>query len=249
MRSCNVFTKSGSLSIAIAAGVLCPTFAWAQTTDPVGSPGDMFAPPGAAPRAVAPSETDTYSNVDDPEPSRAGRISGFMGWTFNVPLGSAREFTNDVSPLGFELQFKGWVLDQLALGVSGEWATYVDEQPRSTFSVDRAAITATLYNYMQTTSARFLIHYYFTSHGFVRPYIGPHIGVSWASFELEAADLALSDSEVSVNFGGETGLEIPLGRYAPVALLNVRYSFSPEAEFRNTVTNVQSLGLMIGIGF
>jgi hypothetical protein len=252
MRS-NISLRNGSLrngfySLAAAAAVLWPVLARAQTPDPVGSPGDTFTPPQATPRSVPPS-TDTYANVDEPKPSRAGRVSGFMGWTFNVPLGSVRDFTNDVSPLGFELQFKGWLLDQLALGVSGEWVTYVDEQPRETFSVDRAAITATLYNYVQTTSARFLVHYYFLERGWVRPFIGPHLGVSWSSFELEAADLALSDSEVSVNFGGEAGLEIPLGRYAPVALLNVRYSFSPEAEFRNTVSNVQSLGFMVGIGF
>jgi hypothetical protein len=142
------------------------------------------------------------------------------------------------------------VLDNLSLGFSGEWATYVDNRPRTTFDVnDNTAITATAYNYMQTTSARFLVHYCFPGGGPVRPYIGPHVGVSWSMFDLQAADLALSDSEFSINFGAETGVEIPFGRHAPVALVNLRYSFSPAAEFRDVVTNVQSLGLMLGIGF
>jgi hypothetical protein len=102
---------------------------------------------------------------------------------------------------------------------------------------------------MQTTAAHFLVHYFFPGGGPVRPYIGPHVGVSWSMFDLEAADLALSDSEFSINFGGETGVEIPFGRNAPVALANLRYSFAPAAEFRNIVSNVQSFGLLLGIGF
>jgi hypothetical protein len=244
MRSVRAF-----LPIAVLASGFYPVPSRAQTPDPVGSPGSMYTPPGGSSRSIAPYGTDVPSNVDDVPASRAGRISSFMGWTFNVPLGSVREFANDVSPLGFELQFNGWVLDNLSLGVSGEWATYVDNRPRQTFSVDRAAITAKLYNSMQTTSARLLIHYCFVGGDAFRPYIGPHVGVSWTSFDLQAADSKLSDSQVSINLGGEAGTEIPLGRYAPVLLFNVRYSFSPEAEFRSAVTNVQSLGFMLGMGF
>lgn len=239
--------------IALTA-CLCPGLAWAQTytEPPTGAPPPTGAyEPGSQPRGGVydPYVDDTVSKLEEPTASKAGRLSGFMGWTFNVPLGSVRDFTAVVSPLGFELQFNAWVLDNLSLGVSGEWATYVDNRPRTTVAVDRAAVTATAYNYMQTTTARFLVHYYFDSSGAVRPYIGPHVGVSWSSFDLQAADLSLSDNQTSVNFGGEAGMEIPLGRYAPVALLNVRYSFSPEAEFRSVVTNVQSISMMLGIGF
>jgi outer membrane protein W len=237
------------LPVVVLASSLYPVLSRAQTPDPVGSPGNMVTPPGGSSHSIAPYATDVPSNVDDVQPTRAGRISSFMGWTFNVPLGSVREFANDVSPLGFELQFNGWLFDNLSLGVSGEWATYVDNRPRQTFSVDGAAITAKLYNSVQTTSARLLIHYAFLAGGSFRPYIGPHVGVSWSTFDLQAADSTLSDSQVSVNLGAETGTEMPLGRYAPVLLFNVRYSFSPAAEFRSTVTNVQSLGFMLGMGF
>jgi hypothetical protein len=181
--------------------------------------------------------------------SLAGRVSGFRGWAFNVPLGSVRKFTGVVSPLGFELQFSGWVTKTLSLGVSGEWATYVDNRRRTTYSLESGALTATAYNYMQTTSARLLIHYCFLGQGPIQPYIGPHVGVSWSSFDSEAADLVLSDSEVSVNFGGEAGVQIPFGPNAPAVLVNFRYSMSPAAEFRHSVSNVQSIGMLLGLGF
>ena len=210
-------------------------------------------PPGGVPASTALGASsgveDEYARQPYYEESKVGRISGFMGWTFNVPLGSVRDFTTNVSPLGFEIQFNGWVTPDISLGVSGEWATYVDNRPRTTYTVDQAAITATAYNYMQTTTARALIHYCFLGQAPVQPYIGPHVGVSWSFFDSEAADLVLSDTEVSVNFGAETGVQIPFGRNAPSALVNLRYSFSPAAEFRNSVSNVQSLGMMIGVGF
>lgn len=242
-------TKAALRAIA-AIAAFSPASALAQTADPSAPPADFSAPPAsAAPATLTPSIPDTYMSTEYRTTHRAGDVSGFMGWAFNVPFGSVRDFTAVVSPLGFEIQFNGWVLDNLSLGVSGEWATYVDNRPRTTVSVDQAAITATAYNYMQTTSAHFLVHYFFPGGGPVRPYIGPHAGVSWTMFDLEAADLALSDSEFSFNFGGEAGVEIPFGHNAPVALVNVRYSFAPAAEFRNIVSNVQSFGLMLGIGF
>lgn len=235
-------------SLIVLAGGFSPLLAQAQSPDAAGAPGAAYTPPGPLPPPGAPIH-DTYQSIDGTRTHRQGDVSGFMGWAFNVPFGSVRDFAAVVSPLGFEIQFSGWVLDNLSLGVSGEWATYVDNRPRTTFSVDESAITATAYNYMQTTSAHFLVHYFFPGGGPVRPYIGPHVGVSWSMFDLEAADLALTDTEFSINFGGETGVEIPFGRNAPVALVNLRYSFAPAAEFRNIVSNVQSFGLMLGIGF
>jgi hypothetical protein len=248
MRPSQAFVRT----MALASG-LCPGLSWAQAdaqpATGVNPPTGSYEPGAQPTGSYDPYVRDTVSNLDEATASEAGRISGFMGWTFNVPLGSARDFTAVVSPLGFELQFNAWLLDNLSVGVSGEWATYVDNRPRTTFSVDRTAVTATAYNYMQTTTARLLLHYCFDGGGAVRPYIGPHVGVTWSSFDLQAADLSLSDNEVSVAVGGEAGMEIPLGRYAPVALVNLRYSFAPEAEFRNLVTNVQSISMMLGVGF
>jgi hypothetical protein len=218
---------------------------------PPGMVSSDVPPPGmtgAAPLHQSEVGVDTSPSYEIPSRSHEGRISGFMGWGFNVPLGSMRDFTAVVSPLGFEVQLHAWVTRNITLGVAGDWATYVDNRPRTTYSVDNAAVTATAYNYTQTSSARFLAHYYLIDDGPVLPYVGAQVGVTWSYFETQAADLLISDSEVSVAFGGEAGIEVPMGRNAPVALVNVRYSVAPAAEFRN-VSNVQSLGLMLGIGF
>ena len=181
--------------------------------------------------------------------SKTGHVSGFMGWAFNVPLGSVRDFTAVVSPLGFEVQILAWVNNQIALGIDGDWATYVDNRPRTTYNVENGAVTATAYNYTQTSSVRFLANYFLMDDGPVLPYVGLHAGVSWATFESQEADLTLSDTEFSFSWGGQAGIQVPLGRYAPIALVNLRYVNTPAQEFLGQVSNVQSLGLLLGIGF
>jgi hypothetical protein len=215
--------------------------------------GDTSAPPpgmvSASPTPTRELGVDEVSSNERPTRSNKGRISGFVGWAFNVPLGSVRDFTAVVSPLGFEFQLNGWVTSNITVGVSGDWATYTDDRPRTTYAVNNTAVTATAYNYVQTTGAHFLAHYYFLEEGPVLPYVGPHVGVSWTAFDSEEADFDLSDLEVSMVFGAEVGAEIPFGRNAPVALANLRYSVSPAADFLGVVDDVQSLGLLVGLGF
>jgi hypothetical protein len=178
-----------------------------------------------------------------------GAISGFIGWSFNAPVGSVRDFTGNLSPLGFELQFRSWVSSKLSLGVSGDWVGFVDDRPRSTYAVDNLAVTATSYNRTQTASARFLVHYYFLDSGPVRPYVGPHVGIGWSAFDLEAANLVLSDNDTSIVYGLEGGAAIVTSQSGPIILANLRYSALPSAEFQSAVSNVQTLGLLVGLGF
>ena len=101
---------------------------------------------------------------------------------------------------------------------------------------------------IKTTSARFLVHYYPIDEGSILPYIGPHVGVGWSTFELEAADLAISDSESSIALGVEGGAAFPLRERGPTVLVNIRYSFLPTAEFQRSVSNMQTVGMLVGVG-
>jgi hypothetical protein len=181
--------------------------------------------------------------------SQPGRTSAFVGWAFNVPFGSVHGFARYASLLGFELQFNAWVTRALSLGVSGEWAMYGANLPRATYSLEPAQITASAYNQLQTTSVRLLVHYNLPDQGPFEPYIGPNVGVSWSAFDLDVASLSLSDTQFSLSIGAEAGVVIPFQGGGPTALFNLRYSTAPAAEFRDVVSNVQSLGLVFGIGF
>jgi hypothetical protein len=201
-------------------------------------------PPTPSASEVLPGESD-----DSGPKSRAGSLSGFVGWAFNVPLGSVRDFTNTASLLGFELQAHAWLSARLSLGLSAEWAMYTDTLEAGSYSLEQADSTARGYGKLQTTSVRLLAHYAPPLRSEFQPYIGPLVGVSWAAFELEAADVVRSDTKFSVNVGAEAGILISFEGGGPAAVVNLRYSTSPAAGFGSSVTNVQSLGLLLGIGF
>jgi hypothetical protein len=178
------------------------------------------------------------------QPSDKGQTGSFIAYNFGIPLGNMRDFTANVSPIGVELQFRGWVADRVSLAVSADWSSYVDERPRTTYSLDNAEVTASTYNSVQMTNARLAAHYYLAQ-GDIRPYVGPHAGVGWSWFETEVADLALSDSQFSFLLGGDLGALF--GR-DPSVLANVRYSWLPAADFLGVVTNVQTISAQVGIG-
>lgn len=223
-------------------------FAAAQSAEPAPFPGGTTYPEGTtAPEGspfVVESDTPTTTYQAAPPVSAKGDTASFLAYDFGIPLGSVRDFSANVSPVGVELQFRGWVMDQLSLGLSAGWSSFVDERPRETFTVDNAAVTASTYNRMQMTNARLLVHYYL-GQGNVRPYIGPNIGLGWTWFELEAADLVFSDTQFSMNFGGELGAVFGDD---PAVLANLRYSWMPGADFLGIVSNVQTISAQVGIG-
>jgi hypothetical protein len=203
----------------------------------------LSSPPAPAASDRSPVESDPVSKT------RAGTLSGFAGWAFNIPLGSVREFANTASLLGFELQAHAWPSERLSLGVSAEWAMYTDTLDAGSYSLEQTESTARAFNELQTTSVRLLAHYALLESGEFQPYIGPLAGVSWSAFELDVADVVRSDTKFSVNLGAEAGVLIPFEGGGPSAVVNLRYSTSPAAGFGSVVTNVQSLGLLLGIGF
>lgn len=180
---------------------------------------------------------------------QAGEMLGFMGWGVNVPVGSVRAFVADPSLLGLEAQFRAWLLSRLSLGVSGEWATFVDQRSRETVAIDSMTITAPASTDIQTLTTRFLVHYYLFDAGRVLPYVGPHLGIGWSVFDVEAARRTVSDSETSLVLGVEGGVVLPLGEGAPVMLAHLRYSYLPTAEFQRTVDDVRTVGMLVGVGF
>lgn len=185
-----------------------------------------------------------------PRPTlRAGEVLGFMGWGLNIPVGSVRAFAAHPSLLGLEAQLRAWLLSNLSIGVSGEWATFVDERARETIAIDGMTITAPSSNDIQTVEARFLVHYYPFDAGSILPYVGPHIGIGWSVFDVEAVGRTLSESETSVLLGVEGGAVFPLGEGAPVMLAHVRYSYLPAAEFQHAVEDVRTIGVLVGVGF
>lgn len=194
--------------------------------------------------------TDRWASADHLSPlERRNSLGGAVGWNFNMPLGSVRDFAANISPLGLEIQLRYWFSRRISFGLSGEWDSYTDVRPRSSYQVDNGALTATAYNQLFSAALRFIPTLYLIEDGPALPFVAPNIGVAWNEYRSKAADLELSDSAVSIVYGVEAGVLIPTPMDGPMFVFQLRYSALPASEFRNQTGNVQSLALMAGLAF
>jgi opacity protein-like surface antigen len=228
-----------------------PTYGPMPSTDaqgpPGSAPGPMPATPGAGPQYYEPAPPADYA---DAARSSAGTYQGrFMvgiGWDVGMPIGSAHDFTQNLSPAGFALSFQYFATSNLSVGASMDWQTYWDSRPRTTNQINNGAITATADNSIQNGAARAMARWYFIDHGPVLPYAGFNIGVGWSTFQSTAATLVLYDNTVSVLVGGELGVAFAPSRTSPLLTLSARYTTLPAADFL-TVTDVQSITFQLGM--
>jgi hypothetical protein len=234
---------------ALAFGASAALWGGASAAAEGAVPPAAEAPAATADDAAAePGADDVGASEAAPLPAQADKLTAVLGWSVNVPLGSVRDFATNTSPVGAELQLQYRVAPQLAVGVSGEWVSFVDVRPRATYSVDGAALTATAYNNLVTATVRLLAAYYLATHGSVLPYVAPHVGVSWSSYRSRTADLELDKGAVSIAYGVEAGVLVPM-LDGPIFVFHLRYTALPASEFRDAVGNVQMLGLLAGVGF
>ena len=228
----------------------------AQTQPPGSRPPDTV--PGTSAQPLPPSgqiSVATPQPLDVPvDQAQAAQMRGtyegkFMfGGSYNVgvPIGSAHSFTSNVSPVGFELLVQYWATAHVTVGASMDWQTYWDTRPRSTYSVDNGAVTATADNSIRNGAARAFGRYYFLDQGMVLPYAGLNIGVGWSTFQTAASTVSLYDNTLSILLGAELGVAFAPAREVPLFTLGARYQTLPAADFL-AVTNVQSLTFQAGV--
>jgi hypothetical protein len=228
-----------------------PGAAAASDQDDAGLPltdsqiADLPHEPDHAAEAVA----DVPTEASKGPLGQRSKIGGVVAWNFNVPIGSVRDFAENVSPVGLEVQLRYWALPQVSFALGGEWDSYGDVRPRNTYELESGAVTAKAYNNLFTSILRFIPTYYFNEDGPVLPYVAPNIGVAFSRYRSKTADLELSDDAVSIAYGLEAGVLIPMPHQGPMFLFQVRYTALPASEFKERTSDAQSIGLLGGVAF
>lgn len=237
--------KAGVLSIALGVGASAPR--GAQGAEP--PEAEVAAGPAPSSAMSAPDALDVPSPEPGGSPGLAGKLAGVVGWEFTLPLGSVRNFSANVSPLGLELQLRYWAMQQLSISLAGDWTWFGDVRPRTTYQLDHATVRATAYDSLVSSSLRLGAQYYLLREGLALPYVGPHLGAGWTRYRSETADLELSEDEFSFVYGAEAGVLLPMTGSGPMFLFQVRYAAQPGSEFRSLVSNVQTLTFTAAVGF
>jgi hypothetical protein len=223
----------------------------AAPPEPVAQPAPQ---PSPAPAQVSAATFTPAPAEQAPPPSRSplygsnvGRLMGGMAWNVGFPIGSVRTFTGDASAAGLELFVKYWVHPRVSIGASVDWQTYADEKPRTTYQIRNGAVTATAYNSVLLGSVRASGDFYFMDEGPILPYVGANIGFGWSTLQTAAADIALYDNQSSVALGAQAGIVIDTSSRAPKILIGGRYTAEPVVSFLNTVHDVQTIVLQLGV--
>jgi len=172
---------------------------------------------------------------------------GGMAWNVGFPIGSVHNFTSDASAAGLELLVKYWIHPRITIGASVDWQTYADEKPRTTYQLRNGAVTATAYNSVLLGAVRAGGDFYFLDEGPVLPYVGANIGFGWSTLQTAAADFALYDNQSSIVLGAEAGIVIDPSPRAPKILLGGRYTAEPVVSFLDSVHDVQTIVLQLGV--
>jgi len=198
------------------------------------------AAPAPLPVESAPVRSPLYGR-------KVGHLRGGMAWNVGFPVGSVHHFTSDASAAGLELLLRYWVHPRITIGASVDWQTYTDERPRTTYQLRNGAVTATAYNSVLLGAVRAGGDFYFVDEGPVLPYVGVNVGFGWSTLQTAAADIAIYDNQSSVVLGAQAGVLIDTSERAPKILVGARYTAEPAVSFLNSVHDVQTVVLQLGI--
>jgi hypothetical protein len=184
---------------------------------------------------------------------RPARAQGFY-WSLTyepaVPLGSVRNFVQNVSPLGFGLDARYWFKGpNLSVGVGGVYNRFFQTSPQATYPVDNGAVTATLYRIVDAVGVFPEVHYYFGPENEVVPYLGLGAGFASVKFHVLVSDFDISENSAGLILSPEGGLLLPFDRDGSLILqaftVGVKWSFIT-AGFRD-VSNTSYVALSLGL--
>ena len=159
-----------------------------------------------------------------------------MSWDITVPIGETADYVGDVSWLGFTMQWRKYMTDNVSLGLSFSW-NVLDQRSFETqefkFSPDGSdrEITGHLsgeqFRYLNSFPILIESHYYLGDpyDSKVRPYGGLGIGVTPIEKRTEIGIIAITDSNWHFSLSPEIGALIPLDQLSLFVAANYNYAF------------------------
>lgn len=167
----------------------------------------------------------------------------------NAPMAN-RDFLNNNSFVGFEIEGKWKVAPSVTFGLGVNWVSYYQYESRSTYSAPGIDITTDLYKYVYTLPITANLQYHFTSSDKVIPYVGLGIGTVYTDRKLLFNAYQATNNNWGLAVRPEVGAAFFLSRESTTALhVAMRYSYYSNGNDTFGYNNFQSLGFQIGLNF
>lgn len=170
-----------------------------------------------------------------------------IGYNFNMPLGSFKNFIGNTSYRGFNGELLIPVSKQLSIGLNASYNDFYQQYPRQVYDDTKGStISAVVSNSVQTMPLVIKASYSFVKEGAIRPYISAGGGVNFITYNQYVGEFT-NDSRnfIKPTVMGDAGVLIPFGKYSSGGFkLGATYNYTPLSY--GDVDNVNNWGVHAG---
>jgi hypothetical protein len=149
---------------------------------------------------------------------------GLATWNISFPTADTKEFVDETSFRGFNLEFRKAVDAATTVGIMSGWDVF-HERTDETVEFENGAVTGSQDRYINAFPIMLGVHRYLGERGGTRPYLGVNAG-GWVL--IRTARIGISEiEEDSWDWGviPEAGLVVPMS-YGSSFIVNGRYQWS-----------------------
>jgi outer membrane protein W len=167
----------------------------------------------------------------------------------HLPVGSVRDFVENISPRGFSADYSYFINNNFSIGFTGGYSDLYQKKDRQTYTSGETEISAVKSHSLQAIPLMLKGSYSKIKEGSLfQPYVGIAAGGSLVNYEEWFGTLVDEKSGFRFTIAPEIGTRISFNKYSLAgADLSLRYHYT--AFKYNDVKNLQTISLNLGLFF
>ncbi len=167
-------------------------------------------------------------------------------WSMGFPMGDMKDFTDQPSFRGFQIEGRGFVTANIAIGGMGSWNVFYENTGWTTETLgDNGTIYGYKRRYVNAMPLMVTGHYYFTQSG-IQPYIGAGLG----TYYIESRDFMgiyyVQGEAWHFGLAPEIGVVMPVGMGNTGINVNFKYNMAAKTKDEQSY---QWLGVNVGLTY
>lgn len=167
----------------------------------------------------------------------------------HLPVGSVRDFVENISPRGFSADYSYFISNNFSVGFAGGYSDLYQKKDRETYTFSETEISAVKSHSLQAIPLMLKGSYSKIKEGSLfQPYVGIAAGGSLVNYEEWFGTLVDEKSGFRFTVAPEIGTRISFNKYSLGGVdLSLRYHYT--AFKYNDVKNLQTISLNLGLFF
>ncbi|MFK5856894.1 MAG: OmpW family outer membrane protein [Bacteroidota bacterium] len=167
-------------------------------------------------------------------------------WSMGFPMGDMKDFTEQPSFRGFQIEGRSFVTANIAVGGMGSWNVFYENFGWTTqYTDDNKTIYGYKRRYLNVMPLMVTGHYYFGQNG-IQPYIGAGLG----TYYIESRDFMgiyyVQGKDWHFGIAPEIGILMPVGMGNTGININFKYNMAAKTKEQQSYT---WLGVNVGLSY